>query len=323
MAKIKALVHGAWHPEIEDTPALRAAFAGDTGRFRHWVAAGSRFPAEAGRYRLYVSYACPWAHRTILYRKLKGLEDVIGMSVLHPRWGGPQGWTFGDSPHSTIDHAGGRRHLHEVYAAAAPDYSGRVSVPVLWDEASATIVSNESADIIRMLSGAFDEVGGDRAVDFYPAPLRAAIERLNAMLLPDLCAGVYRAGFARRQEDYDRAVTSVFGAFDRLDALLADGRPYLLGDQVTESDWHAFACLCRFDTAYHGRLKCNLRRLIDYPRLAAYARRLHELPGVADTVRLDQVKLHYFDVLPEVEPTIVPAGPACDYRDLPTLALAA
>jgi len=316
MVRLKALVRGVWKPAIEDTAGLQAEFARHRGRFRRWVTADgfSGFPAEAGRYRLYVSYACPWAHRTILFRKLKGLENVVSMSVLHPRWGGAQGWRFGDTEMSTVDHAGGRHSLYEVYAAAAPDYSGRVTVPVLWDEATGTIVSNESGDIIRMLNRAFDVVGGDPAVDFYPAALRSEIDELNAALLPKVCAGVYRAGFARTQAAYDRAVAILFATLDDLEERLADGRPYLLGGRLTESDWHLFTCLCRFDIAYHGRLKCNLRRLIDYPKLSAYARRLHELRGVAESVRIDQIKLHYHDNLPEIDPTIVPAGPAVDYR---------
>ena len=317
MTKIKALVDGIWRSAVEETADLRAAFDRHSGRFRHWVTAdgSSGFPAEAGRYRLYVSYACPWAHRTILYRRLKGLEDVIALSVLHPRWGGPNGWRFGDTDMSTVDHVGDRRFLYEIYAAAAPDYSGRVSVPVLWDEATATIVSNESGDIIRMLNTAFDGVGGDTSVDFYPASLREEIDHMNAVLLPKICIGVYRAGFAGRQADYDRAVADLFATLDNLEERLGDGRPYLLGERVTESDWHLFACLCRFDAAYHGALKCNLRRLIDYPNLSAYASRLHHLPGVADTVRLDQIKLHYYDDIAEIDPAIVPVGPATDYRD--------
>ncbi|MGI9451090.1 MAG: glutathione S-transferase family protein [Geminicoccaceae bacterium] len=312
MAKIKALVRGVWQPVIEDTPDLQAEFAQHQGRFRQRVTTdgASGFPAEGGRYRLYVSYACPWAHRTLLYRKLKGLEDVVAMSVLHPRWGGPDGWTFGDSDMSTIDHAGGRDYLHEIYKAAAPDYSGRVSVPVLWDEATGTVVNNESADIIRMLNAAFDVVGGNPSVDFYPLGLRNEIDQLNALLLPKVCSGVYRAGFARTQTAYDRAVTELFTTLDELERRLDDGRRYLLGERITESDWHLFACLCRFDTVYHGALKCNLRRLIDYEHLSAYTRRLHEVPGVTDTVRFDQIKRHYYDDLPEIDPTIIPAGPA-------------
>ena len=319
MTILKALIDGVWHGAVEDTPDLRAAFARHEGRFRRWVTPDGavEFPAAAGRYRLYASYACPWAHRAILYRKLKGLENIVAISVLHPRWGGPDGWRFGDSDMSTVDHAGGRRNLHEVYTAAASDYSGRVTVPVLWDEVGGTIASNASADIMRMLNAAFDRVGGDPAVDFYPVPLRAAIDRMNGFLLPNVCAGVYRAGFARTQAAYDRAAARLFASLDELEERLGDGRPYLLGERVTESDWHLFTCLCRFDAAYHGALRCNLRRLIDYPRLSTFARRLHEIPGVAETVRLDHIKRHYYDRIPEIDPTIVPAGPVTDYRAAP------
>jgi putative glutathione S-transferase len=317
MASIKALVGGHWGAEVEDTPELRIEVAKHIGRLRGQVVAdgSSSYPAEAHRYHLYVSYACPWAHRTILYHKLKGLQDVVSMSVLHPRWGGPDGWTFGETEMSTVDHVAGRRFLHEVYRSAAPDFSGRVTtVPVLWDKVSGTIVSNESADIMRMLNTAFDGCGGDAAVDFYPAQKQAEIDQLNAVLLPKVCAGVYRAGFARSQQAYDLAVADLFVTLERLENLFGDGRPYLLGGRVTESDWHLFTTLCRFDAAYHGALKCNLRRLIDYPQLSAYTRRLHDLPGVAETVRLDHITRHYYDVLPEIDPRIMPVGPAVDYR---------
>jgi putative glutathione S-transferase len=188
-----------------------------------------------------------------------------------------------------------------------------VSVPVLWDEATGTIVNNESADIIRMLNAAFDGVGGDPSVDFYPLGLRDEIDQLNALLLPKVCSGVYRAGFARTQAAYDRAVTELFTTLDELERRLDEGRPRLLGERITESDWHLFVCLCRFDAVYHGALKCNLRRLIDYEHLSAYTRRLHKLPSVTNTVRFDQIKRHYCDNLLEIDPTIVPAGPAIDY----------
>ena len=316
MSVVKALVNGVWHSEIELTPNLQASFQANADRFRHWVTAdgSSSFPAEAGRYRLYVSYACPWAHRTVLYRRLKGLEDVIGLSVLHPRWAGPEGWTFGDTAFSTRDHAGGRRALHEVYTDAATDYSGRVTVPVLWDETRQTIVSNESADIIRMLNAAFDGVGGDPSVDFHPVELRAAIDAMNDLILPNVCVGVYKVGFAASQAAHDAAVERLFDTLDRLEALLSDGRCYLLGDRITESDWHLFATLCRFDAVYHGALKCNLYRLVDYPALTDYTRRLHDMPGVAETVRTDHVKLHYYDDIPALRRPIVPAGPREDYR---------
>ncbi|HYG90107.1 MAG TPA: glutathione S-transferase C-terminal domain-containing protein [Azospirillum sp.] len=308
---VKMMIDGRWHGDVPDTAELRARRAAQAGRFRNRVAAdgASGFAAEAGRYHLYVSYACPWAHRTILYRRLKGLEDVVGMSVLHPRWGGPEGWTFGDTELSTPDHAGGRRFLHEVYAAAAPNYTGKVTVPVLWDTRTGTIVNNQSGDIIRMLDEAFDGVGGDASLSFRPTGLRAAIDTLNAWLLPDLCEGVYAAGFAETQQAYEAATQRVFTAMDRLESLLGDGRPYLLGERVTEPDWHLFCTTVRFEIAYYGALRCNLKSLDAYPNLLAHRARLLAHPGVAETVRLDHVRRHYYDVLGELNREIVPLGP--------------
>lgn len=315
MRRIKALMDGTWHGSLVETPEVRETLSRAAGqRFRGRVSAtgDGEFPAEAGRYHLYVSYACPWAHRAILYRRLKRLDDVISMSVLHPRWAGPDGWRFVDGPLSTVDHAGGRGFLHEVYRAARPDYTGRVTVPVLWDKRTSTIVNNESAEIIRMLNSAFDR-WGDPAVDFYPQELRTEIESVNAWILPSVCRGVYAAGFATTQAAYDTAVRQLFESLDRLERRL-EGQPYLCGSVATESDWHLFATLCRFDAAYVGALKCNLRRLIDFPALSAYTRRLHEWPGVAETVRIDHVTQHYYDAIDEIDRTIVPVGPDVDYR---------
>jgi len=307
---MKLLIDGVWHANAPPGAARASAF----DRFRDWVSAdgAGRFPAEPGRYHVYVSYACPWAHRTIIYRRLKRLERVVSMSVAHPRWAGPDGWTFGAGEMSTIDHAGGRRCLHDVYRAAKPDFTGRVTVPVLWDKKTKTIVNNESADIIRMLNTAFDAFG-DATVDFYPEAHRERIDALNARLLPLVCAGVYRAGFARTQDDYERAVSALFHELDHFERTLSWQR-YLLGDCITECDWHLFCTLVRFDAAYHDALKCNLRRLVDYPALCAYARRLFAVPGVADTVRIDHVKHHYHDAIDEIDRTIVPLGPSCDFR---------
>ncbi|WP_435106545.1 glutathione S-transferase family protein [Arhodomonas sp. AD133] len=319
MARIKALINGQWYGDLEETPAVRRALAtGD--RFRTRVTAdggpgpngASALPAEPGRYHLYVSYACPWAHRTILYRRLKGLEDVISLSVLHPRMGDEAGWRFGDTAMSTPDHANGCRYLHEVYQRGKPDATTRVTVPMLWDKHEGRIVNRESGDIMRMLNSAFDR-WGDADVDFYPPGLRPAIDKLNALILPRVCAGVYRAGFARSQADYDRAVHELFETLDELERRLGR-QPYLLGEHITESDWHLFCTLVRFDAAYHGALRCNRYRLTDYPALAAFTRRLYRLPGVAETVKFDHIKAHYYDDLGELEPTIVPAGPARDFR---------
>ncbi len=313
MRHVKALLDGHWHDRLRETETLRARLARATG-FDDRVTAGrgGRFPAEPGRYHLYASYACPWAHRAILYRSLKGLEAVLGMSVLHPRWAGRGGWRFAATGLSSLDGAGGRHFLHEVYRAARADYTGRVTVPVLWDTRHQTIVSNDSQAIMRMLDSAFD-AWGDARVHFYPRALRGAIDELNGWLLPDVCRGVYRAGFARSQADYEQAVLTLFARLDDLEARLAE-QPFLLGHAPCESDWHLFATLCRFDAVYHGAFRCNLRRLIDYPALSRYARRLHEWPGVAQTVRLEHVKRHYYDALGEIDPRIVPLGPVLDYR---------
>ncbi len=315
MREIRALIDGVWHGRLDETAAVRRALASARGFHGQVTADGaSGFKAEPGRYHLYASYACPWAHRTIIYRKLKRLEHVVGMSVLHPRWATPDGWRFGDGDLATVDHVAGRRFLHEVYRAARPDYTGRVTVPVLWDRGADTIVNNDSSEIMRMLNSAFDE-WGDATVDFYPSAKRADIDALNAWLIPTVCSGVYRAGFATSQDEYDRAAVALFAALDELERRLSR-QPYLSGERLTESDWHLFATLCRFDAVYHGALRCNRRRLVDYPALSAYARRVHDAPGVAATVKLDHVKRHYYDAIGEIDPTIVPLGPAVDYTTI-------
>lgn len=308
----KALLDGRWHGELEQTPAVRSVLRNATG-FRGKVSAGndSEFRAEPNRYHLYVSYACPWAHRTIIYRQLKSLEDIISMSVVHPRWAGPDGWRFEDGPMSTIDHVGKRRNLYEIYQVAKPSYTGRVTVPVLWDRQTNTIVNNQSGDIIRMFNSEFD-AWGDASVDFYPADLQAKIDSLNAWLLPSICSAVYRAGFASNQAVYDDAIDTLFASLDTVERRLQD-KPYLHGDRITESDWHLFAALCRFDAVYYGALKCNLRRLSDYPALTAFTARVQDTTGIGNTVRFDHMKHHYYDAIGEIEPTIVPKGPDVDY----------
>ncbi|MBT8079275.1 MAG: DUF4440 domain-containing protein [Gammaproteobacteria bacterium] len=312
---IKALIDGKWHGALPETPDVRLSLKNSGDGFHHKIGtqAASAFPARPNRYHLYVSYACPWAHRTIIYRKLKALKNVVSMSVLHPRWAGPGGWYFADDQRSTIDHCGGRRYLYEVYQAAQRDYTGRVTVPVLWDRKKETIVNNQSGEIIRILNTAFDS-WGDTSVDFYPADLRSEIDALNAWLIPSICAAVYKVGFASNQAIYDQAIVSLFEALDEVEKRLSR-QPCLLGRRITESDWHLFATLCRFDAVYFGAMKCNLRRLIDYPALCDYTRRIYQLPGVADTVRFDHIKQHYYDAIGEIDPTIVPHGPQSDYRN--------
>jgi len=265
----------------------------------------------AGRYHLYVSLACPWAHRTLILRKLKGLEDIVSLSVVHWRMG-KEGWTFDAGPGVIADSINGADKLHQVYTAAKPDYSGRVTVPVLWDKQRKTIVSNESADILRMFNSAFDGLTGS-TLDFYPQDLRGEIDAVNETVYANVNNGVYKAGFATAQEAYEEAFDALFETLDDLEDRLARQR-YLAGDRLTEADWRLFTTLVRFDAVYHGHFKCNLRRLADYPNLWAYTRELYQLPGVAATVDLHHIKHHYYESHPTVNPSgIVPKGPAIDF----------
>ena len=314
------LVDGEWHDRWYDTESTGGKFERQQSTYRNWVTSdGSAgpsgeggFPAESGRYHLYVSYACPWAHRTLIFRKLKGLEEHIGVSVVHPLMK-DDGWTFStDFDCATGDTLLGKRFLREIYQAADPKATTRVTVPVLWDKARETIVSNESAEIIRMLNGAFDGLTGNR-LDFYPEPLRAEIDRINAAVYDNVNNGVYKAGFATTQAAYDEAVTALFDELDRLDERLSRQR-YLAGERITEADWRLFTTLVRFDPVYVGHFKCNLRRLVDYPALWPYARELYQVPGVAGTVRFDHIKVHYHASHGTVNPHgIVPKGPLVDF----------
>jgi putative glutathione S-transferase len=313
------LVDGKWHDRWYDTRSTGGRFERFESRFRNWITPDGSpgpsgeggFPAEPGRYHLYVSLACPWAHRTLLFRKLKALEAAIDVSVVHWHMG-EQGWTFETGPGATGDRLYGLDYLHQIYTRAAPDYSGRVTVPVLWDRQRQTIVSNESSEIIRMLNSAFDAVGAAPG-DFWPAPLRDEIEQLNRRIYPTVNNGVYRAGFATTQQAYDEAVEELFATLDWLEARLADRR-WLAGDQLTEADWRLFTTLLRFDAVYVGHFKCNLRRLADYDRLWDYARGLYQWPGVAETVSFHHIKSHYYGSHRTINPTgIVPHGPIIDW----------
>jgi glutathionyl-hydroquinone reductase len=287
--------------------------------FRNWVtpdgspgpSGDGGFRAEPGRYHLYVSYACPWAHRTLIVRALKGLEDLISVSVVHPVMP-PESWVFGDYPGATPDPVHGYEKLHQLYAHAAPGFDGVVTVPVLYDKARDTIVNNESSEIIRMLNSAFDAFG--RAdLDLYPDALRADIDAVNDLVYDNINNGVYRAGFATSQSAYEAAFDALFATLDELEARLATQR-YLVGGRITEADWRLFTTLVRFDAVYHGHFKCNLRRIVDYPSLWAYTRELYQMPGVAETVRMDHIKLHYYASHTAINPTgIVPKGPALDF----------
>jgi putative glutathione S-transferase len=314
------LVDGQWHDVWYDTKASQGRFVRSESQFRNWVTSdGSAGPsgragfrAEPGRYHLYVGFACPWAHRTLILRKLKGLEPLIGISAVNS-FMGEQGWTFAPGPETIPDSVNGVERVYELYTLADSHYSGRATIPILWDKTQRTIVSNESAEIVRMLNSAFDEVGAN-GNDYYPRELRAEIDELNAFIYPNVNNGVYRAGFATTQEAYEEAATGVFAALDALEARLATRR-YLTGKRVTEADIRLFTTLIRFDPVYHGHFKCNLRRVVDYPHLWGFVRDLYQLPGIAETVHVDVIKRHYYRSHPTVNPSrIVPIGPALDYR---------
>jgi glutathionyl-hydroquinone reductase len=313
------LVEGVWRDERLVAKRGDGRFVRTATQFRNWVTADGSpgptgaggFAAAPGRYHLYVSLACPWAHRTLILRKLKGLEEAIGISVVHWHMA-EHGWTFAAGPGATGDRLHGLAYLHQVYTRAKADYTGRASVPVLWDREKETIVNNESAEIIRMLNSAFDRVGA-RGPDLYPEPLRAAIDAINDLVYETVNNGVYRAGFATTQDAYEEAATALFGTLDELDARLARQR-YLVGERLTEADVRLFTTLVRFDPVYVGHFKCNVRRLVDYPNLWGYAREIYQLPGVAATVDFGHIKQHYYTSHATVNPTgIVPLGPLLDW----------
>lgn len=312
------LVGGIWQDQWYDTKTTGGRFIRKDAAFRNWVTpdgspgptGAGRFAAQPGRYHLYVSLACPWAHRTLIVRKLKGLEATIGISVVHWRML-EHGWTFETGPGVIPDPIHGARYLHQVYTAAKPDYTGRVTVPVLWDKATSTIVNNESSEIIRMLNTAFDEIGA-KPGDYYPEDLRPEIDALNARIYDTVNNGVYKAGFATTQHAYEEAVRPLFDTLDFLDERLSSRR-YLCGDRLTEADIRLFTTLVRFDPVYVGHFKCNLRRIADYPNLSGYLRDLYQLPGVAETVNMAHIKGHYYESHRTINPTgIVPLGPVLD-----------
>ncbi|MGB0497360.1 MAG: glutathione S-transferase family protein [Rubricella sp.] len=316
------LVDGKWSTAWYDTKSTGGRFKRTEARFRNWITPDGApgpsgeggFEAASGRYHLYVSLACPWAHRTLIYRALKGLEDHISISVVHPDML-DDGWTFDtDFPGATGDTLLGKRFAREVYLEAQPDMTGRVTVPILWDKDRHTIVSNESAEIIRMFNSAFDGITGDTQ-DFYPEALRAEIDAVNARVYPGLNNGVYRSGFATTQDAYDEAVAEVFETLDWLEDRLSRQR-YTAGDRVTEADWRLLPTLLRFDAVYHGHFKCNRNRIVDFPNLWAYARELYQWPGVAGTVNFDHAIRHYHYSHESINPhRIVPIGPRPDWTE--------
>lgn len=305
-------VDGEWQEVRHDTKSTGGKFVRSQASFRDRIAAdgSTPFAPEPGRYHLYVSLACPWAHRTLIFRKLKRLEDAISISVVDP-FMAEGGWKFSDGPGCIPDTVNGRQFLHEIYALADPTYTGRVTVPVLWDKRTRTIVNNESSEIIRMLNREFDAVG-DASLDFYPEPLHEEIDEINAVVYETVNNGVYRCGFATTQIAYEEAFDALFATLDFLEERLARCR-YLCGSQVTEADWRLFTTLVRFDPVYFGHFKCNRRRIVDYPNLSAYLRDLYQTPGVRETVDLVHIKQHYYRSHESINPTrIVPKGPEID-----------
>jgi putative glutathione S-transferase len=312
-----ALVDGIWQQDGLRTKD--GAFIRPATRFHNWVTPDGGpgptgeggFAAEAGRYHLYVSFACPWAHRTIIFRKLKGLENVISLSNVSPDMR-EHGWTFDKEQGSTGDEVNDKGKLSEIYLLTDPRYTGRVTVPVLWDKKRKTIVNNESPEIIRMLNSAFDAFTNVRS-DYYPEPLRAEIDRINELVYANVNNGVYRAGFATSQAAYEQAFRNVFDTIEEIEHMLSQHR-YLVGNTITEADWRLFCTLIRFDAVYYSHFKCNWRHIYEYPNLSHYVRDLYQQPGVAETVNLEQIKRHYYFSQRQVNPTgIVPVGPQLDF----------
>jgi glutathionyl-hydroquinone reductase len=313
------LVDGQWHDQWYDTKESNGRFIRSEAQFRHWItadgAAGASgdagFKAEHDRYHLYISHACPWAHRVMIFRSIKGLNKAISVSVVN--WFmGDKGWHFGPGPGVVADPIHQAEFMYQIYQATEIDYSGRVTVPVLWDKKLKRIVNNESSEIIRMLGTAFDAIGAKRG-DYYPAALREEINSINARVYDAVNNGVYKCGFASTQAAYDEAVVPLFETLDWLEGIL-EGRSYLLGDNITEADWRLFTTLIRFDPVYVGHFKCNIKRLVDYPNLWRWTRSLYAQEGVAETVHFDHIKNHYYGSHETINPTrVVPKGPELDY----------
>ncbi len=313
------LQEGRWVDQWYNTKDSKGQFVRSSPQFRNWVtsdgSAGpsgeSGYKAEADRYHLYVSLACPWAHRTLIFRELKRLQNIISISVVHWHMA-ENGWTFKTGEGVVSDTVNGVKNLYQVYTTAKSDYSGRVTVPVLWDKKTKTIVSNESSEIIRMFNSAFDGIGAS-AGDYYPINLQGEINKLNTIIYNAVNNGVYKAGFATTQQAYESAITPLFETLDWLDSHLSKHR-YLVGNQITEADWRLFTTLVRFDPVYYGHFKCNLRRVADYPNLSGYVRDLYQKTGISSTVNMEHIKRHYYGSHETINPTrIVPLGPTIDY----------
>ncbi|EGR1390638.1 glutathione S-transferase family protein [Vibrio parahaemolyticus] len=302
------LVEGVWHDVWYDTKANGGKFVREDAGFRDWIKNDSEavFQPESGRYHLYVSLACPWAHRTLIFRKLKGLEPHIDVTVVCPDMLS-QGWQMG-LPEPLFGHT----RMHQIYTQAKPDYTGRVTVPVLWDKKTNTIVSNESSEIIRMFNSAFNDLTGNHD-DYYPEPLRVVIDEWNDYIYPNVNNGVYRCGFATSQEAYEEAFESLFSALDKIDGHLATHR-YLAGNKITEADWRLFTTLVRFDAVYVGHFKCNKQRIVDYVNIQGYLKELYQIDGIADTTDFYHIKRHYYFSHTGINPTqVVPKGPDLDF----------
>ena len=315
IASMGLLQNGQWVDQWYDTKSTNGRFVRKSPAFRNWItadgSAGSSgsagFKAEADRYHLYVSLACPWAHRTLIFRQLKGLEDMISVSIVH--WFmGEDGWTFAQDDGVIADSVNQAKFMHQVYTSADSDYSGRVTVPVLWDKYKNTIVSNESSEIIRMLNSEFDDIGALPG-DYYPENLRNEIDTVNERIYHTLNNGVYKSGFATTQAAYEEAVLPLFETLDWLEQRLNQQR-YLIGDDITEADWRLFTTLIRFDAVYFGHFKCNIKRIADYPNLSEYLRDLYQQPGIAETVNMEHIKRHYYSSHESINPSrVVPVGP--------------
>lgn len=313
------LVEGKWHTDWYDTKATNGRFVRKDSHFRNWVTADGQpgptgkggFKAEPGRYHLYVSLACPWAHRTLIFRALKGL-DMISISVVNS-FMADEGWTFESGKGVIADSVNDTKRMHQIYTLAIPDYTGRVTVPVLWDKQKNTIVSNESADIIRMFNSAFDDIGAKEG-DFYPSDKHEEINEINELVYHNINNGVYRAGFATTQEAYEEGVNDVFSALDQLEHKLTSQR-YLSGDKITEADWRLFTTLVHFDAVYVGHFKCNKKRIVDYLALSNYLRELYQVAGIAETVDIDYIKAHYYGSHETINPSrVIPLGPLLDFN---------
>jgi len=318
--KMGLLIEGQWQDAWYPTEETKGQFVRSASQFRNWVttdgtvgpSAQAGFKAEANRYHLYVSYACPWANRTLIFRKIKGLEEMVSISVVHWHMV-EEGWTFQQGEGVIGDPIFNAAYLHDIYRQADNNYSGRVTVPILWDKKTKTIVSNESAEIIRMFNTAFDEVGATEG-DYYPKALHEEIDALNRRIYNTVNNGVYKVGFATTQKAYEEAVVPLFETLDWLEHKLEKQR-YLTGQNITEADWRLFTTLIRFDSVYYGHFKCNLKRLVDYPNLWAYTRDLYQQPGISETINMDHIKRHYYGSHSTINPTaIVPLGPDINFH---------